>query len=1045
MKKIVFMGFLLFLGLSSTLGQTIRISGMVTDAQTGDPVPLASILVKGTTDGAIAEFDGRFSLQAAANATLVVSAVGYVTQEIAVAGRSVVNVVLNSDVRSLEEFVITGLGAATDRRRVAISVETVGEEQLQRIPSTSLDNALIGRIAGANISSTSGQPGQQANIILRGINTLGTTQPMILIDGVEVSGSGNAIGTGNVSSRLSDLDLSNVERIEVVQGAAAATIYGAQGANGVIHIFTKRGRKGQKTDVSFATTYSLDNALRGNLSLAKFHHYNTNAAGLLVDAAGNLSVQNPVTGLWNMPHTVLTANTVNNKVFANPTYDNLGSYFKKNAGTLLSNINVVGASSNIDFAFGLSALSQESVVHGDLNRYNFTANIGSEIFKNFTIRSNSQLISSTNTTGGINNRNNIFSGISGAIMVPQFVDISWVNANGHPAVIHDPSSNAVAPFYSYMYQTYEADLNRVIQGLNLNYKPIRQLEIDYRFGVDHYRYNYETFIKNQTQAPAPQFGITPLTGQLLRRRINETQLNSILSAILRLDFEKDFDLGFPLQTTTQVAYDWRQNDYHSIDAIGTVFDVAPPHTLNFAGTTDANEYLSKFITFGYLVNQRFDFGLIGGFSVGFRTDYSSEFGEGGAKPFTFPRADAYLRLSEFLKRDFIGELKLRAAYGEAGIQPGRYARQITIAADVLGTAAYTYLPAVSRNPLLDVENTREFEVGLDYGIFLTNTPWINKASGSLVYWTRNSFGTIYGVDVAPSTGAAGLLTNAIDLASNGIQLSLDLSVYNTRNTKWNFGVRFTKGETMVDRISNGQPIVVGSAGSGQTVIMEGHRVGALFGRKARTSLDQTNSAGVPYILPENYNQFEIVNGMVVNKATKNVQFTSEQFTIGDATPDFSMSFFNDFTLFRDLNISVQLDWVQGAQAYNQSRQWLYRDRLHSDFDKEVTIDGQTGAFVAYWNSMYQTNRTNDFFVEDASFLRLRSLGVSYDFGRVLKQNFVKGLVLGFSARNLFTITNYTGLDPETAATNLNDPLSRGTDLWSFPNMRTFNFSLNVKF
>lgn len=720
------------------------------------------------------------------------------------------------------------------------------------------------------------------------------------------------------------------------------------------------------------------------------------------------------------------------------------SISKKNAGTFNNSLNITGSTEKIDFAFGLSAIQQESVVYGELNRYNLTANVGSEIFKNFTLRSYTQLINSDNTTGGINNRNNIYSGLSGALMVPHFVDLLWVNHKGDPAVIHDNTQNSVAPFYSYKYRSYKAETNRIIQGVSANYKVTRFLELDYKFGLDHFRYDYQTFIKNQTLTPAPGYGIFPLDGELVRSRIAETRINSIISGNLKLDFEKDFGMNIPLQSTTLFAYDFRQEDYNRVTGTGTKIDVNPPFTLNAAGSKTSDEFISRFVTFGWLINQKFDYGLIGGFSAGYRADYSSEFGE-ASKPTGFPRFDAYLRLNELLGIEALSELKIRAAHGQAGIQPSRYARQFTLPTEYVGENTYYFLRQIARNAALEVERTKETEFGVDYGFYGSSRSYLSKASGSVIVWQRGSEGTIYDIAHGPSLGTSGLLTNGIDLNSKGIQLSLNLDLVSLNNFNWSFTTNFSKGVTMVDRISNGKSIVIGSSGSGVTVIMEGEPVGALFGFKPVASLDEVDSKGNRYIPEASVDNYEVVLGMVVNKANKQVLFTSEQFKIGDNTPDFTLSFFNDFVIYKNLSISTHLDWVYGADVYNQTRQWLYRDRLHSDFDREVTINGETGAFVAFWNSLYNTNRANSFFVEDASFLRLRSLSLSYDFGKLLNLPYIKGFVVSVSGNNLFTITNYTGLDPEASGTNLNNPLNRGTDLWAFPNMKTYNVGINVNF
>src|SRR5690606_20915346 len=196
-----------------------------------------------------------------------------------------------------------------------------------------------------------------------------------------------------------------------------------------------------------------------------------------------------------------------------------------------------------------------------------------------------------------------------------------------------------------------------------------------------------------------------------------------------------------------------------------------------------------------------------------------------------------------------------------------------------------------------------------------------------------------------------------------------------------------------------------------------------------------------YIPESQAGDFEIVNGMVVNKATKAVRFTTENVEIGNPTPLFTATFLNNLTIYKNLNVAFQLDWYYGNDIYNQTRQWLYRDYLHADLDNPITVNGQTGAYVNYYNSLYNTNQNNAYFVEDGSFLRLRDLTISYNFTNLLTNtNFIKNLQLSVTGRNLFTITDYTGIDPEASA-SFNSATRRGLDLHSFPNVRSFQFGV----
>jgi len=245
MRKLhcLLVGLFLLIG-EGLLAQTTEITGRITDI-TGAPIPLASIRIKSskTAAGTTADADGAFKLRVPSGTTLFISAVGFESQEVKTGAAPVLAIRMSADSKSLSEVVVTGVGVATSKRKLGISVESVSADKLPAAPTASIDQALVGKIPGAQISSTSGNPGDPVNIMLRGINTLnGGTKPLIMVDGVQISGTD-----------LNSLDLTNIERVEVVQGAASASLYGAQGANGVIQIFTKKGKRGAVA-INFSTS-----------------------------------------------------------------------------------------------------------------------------------------------------------------------------------------------------------------------------------------------------------------------------------------------------------------------------------------------------------------------------------------------------------------------------------------------------------------------------------------------------------------------------------------------------------------------------------------------------------------------------------------------------------------------------------------------------------------------------------------------------------------------------------------------------------------------
>jgi TonB-dependent starch-binding outer membrane protein SusC len=1039
--------------------QTRTITGKVTDEK-GTPLSSISVVVKNSSLGTTTNEQGNFSLTIPSSArTLVVSGINMASSEHEIGRQDVVNITLQTVGRTLDEVVVTGIGTATSKKKVAIAIESISAKDLPRVSQGTIDQALVGKIPGAQISSISGQPGQQAMILLRGINTLSSTQPMILVDGIQINSTSNRNGTlssddnqgrglasqisTNQSSRLSDIDLSNIERVEVIQGAAAATIYGAQGANGVIQIFTKKGVRNGKTNISFNSRVNIDNVLRGKLKLADKHFYETDAEGYIISNSNQRLSVNTATGQTLQPKLPASlVNAVNDKPYREKLYDNVDATFVDNAVTFNNSITISGGRDKSDYSLTLSHLKQESILAGDYKRTNVSLNIGTELFKNFTIRSNTQLVYSDNRTGGITGQNNIFSPLNSTLLTRRYLDITRKDSIGNYVVNPQVGETSTTSFYTRQFREWRAENTRVIQNFNLNYKPYRFLEVDYKFGIDNYRYDYSDFIKFQQNTLTPSLGITPLNGRLTYDNFNETYINSLVSVFLRASFEKDFKINIPINSSTQIAYDYRKNKYRNVTTQGTGFTPFPPNNLN--GTTPAiGEANQDFITFGYLVNQRFDYGELFGVSAGVRVDYSSAFGS-GSDAFTFPRGDAYVRLSQLFKSPLIREWKLRGAWGKAGIQPGAYDRFITLQNGNLGSNGYLAINTVSNNPLLDVEVSTEGEVGTDLTMQWGKGSSFQNVRFSATYWDKRSKNVIRAISLAPSTGVVSIITNAIDISSNGFQASLDLDIINKDNFNWNFGVRFGTSRSMIDRISNGKDIALGSTGAGQFVLKEGASIGAFFGFRPLANVDEVNSQKVRYIPVAEVGNYEVVNGYVVNKATRAVRFTTELAPIGDPNPKFNMTFLNNFSLFRYLTLNTQVDWVYGNDVYNQSRQWLYRDYLSGDFDEPVTINGETKAFVNYYTSLYNTNNSSTHFVEKGSFLRMREVTVNYDFTRHLKLGFINNAQLSVSGRNLFTITKYQGMDPEAAA-SLNNPLRRGLDLFSFPNFKTFQVGLTLGF
>ena len=1071
----IFFLLLVFSG-NYALSQTRTVTGTVIAKDDGSPLPGVSVVAKGTKIGTQTSAEGKFVLEVPAGVTtLTFSFIGFQKLEIPIPANGVFKVTLNNNFSQLNEVVVTGSGVATSKAKLGISVESVSGKSLAASPQASIDQGLVGKIPGAEISSVDGTPGAKANIVLRGINTVqsGTT-PMYLVDGIQ-----------SAVTDISQLDPASVDHIEVVQGAAASTIYGAQGANGVIQIFTKKGMIGKtRIDVSSSIT-GADMINNGDVHQAKLSSFAVNSAGQFINSSGQPITLNEY-GQYPGIQWAYGSNSADGfpTAMSNPLniahqqygtnlkyYDHLAQLFKT-AYTTNNNVSLSGASDKSDYLFSLSNNYQQSDIknNGYNDRTNMTVNLGTELFKGFTVRSVTQLVYTKNTLNpafGIGNTGGIFD----ALNASPFYDFNQKNADGsYPLSLSSGtvSVNGSNPNYFHQWGYQTTNREDLLQNFSADYKINRFVDLNAKYGIN-YSHNEEnaTYLNQtgtiQNQDTGNYFGGQAApdgTGELDNYTNNNFFQNFNASAIIKTDFKKDFHLNVPITTSTLIEYDYRSGNSHDLDSYGLGLPSYAIYKYNQTNNQAIwNDYTAKFVTFGYVINQKIDFGDIAGVAGGFRSDYSSNFGE-GSKPFTFPDLNGYVRISslDFWKNSSLGnilpEFKIRGGYGEAGIQPNIYQRYATINPQNIGSELTFNLPSSGlANPNLNVEVSKEFEIGSDLEIRGFQGGWLSDLTVSGTYWNRKTTNAIYSVSTALSTGGSSISTNAIGLASHGVQASLNMAVYKTRDFNWSMTTNFSHETSTITSIL-GPPIIVGSAaGSTNLALVAGQKIGQIYGDKALTSLSETNQEGVPYISPADYSQYTIVDGRVVNKATKGIMFANEATSFGDPNPKFNMAFIENFN-YKSLTFGFQVDWVYGSHLYNQTKEWMYRDGISSDYDKAVDIGGTTAAYTAYYRSAYadafgavngDRDGTKDYFYESASFARLRNVYLGYDFGKLLGSKVFRKAVLTVSARNILTITKYTGFDPEVSTGTSNSAFDRGVDNSSNPNMKSITVGLNLGF
>jgi TonB-dependent starch-binding outer membrane protein SusC len=1099
-KLLLLIGVSMLCIINTALAQTKEVTGKVTDDK-GTPVAGATVQEKGNRKATTTDIDGNFRLSVNEGATLVITYVGFEKKEMKVGNTNNLTVALKVNSEALNEVVVTGSGVATSKKRLGISVESITASQLPQTPSASVDQALVGKIAGAQISSISGNPGDPVNIVLRGINTVQNgTKPLILLDGLEVR-----------STDIGSLNLSNIERVEVVQGAASASIYGAQGANGVIQLFSKKGKRGQLS-INFSSSYAQTEFVNnGNVKKADLHPYLTDASGNLVDKFGvklfydpNLIVpsgKDEAKGIsyqFGRPGTtgdyrygILDGkNNINNKPYAGDIqyYDHFKQVFQK--GTVINNsISISGGGEKTDFslAFANSHTVSPVMKNGSLDRSNASINVGVELFKGFKLRYTTDLIYTRNTMrrglgggGGFDyGRGNSLGNVGqvyGFLNTSPFIDLTRKDANGdYGWYLRENflSVNSSNPYYLLQYNNAIDNKVDLVQGFNATYQVNKFVELDAKYGFNYrnesarhtfYNQNNNNLV-NFNDSWASVYNGNNYKGEMINYQYNNSFQNFVTTAYIRTDFERDFHLKIPIQTSTQVTFDYRKNKYSEYDNYGLELPSSPP--INFRATASqavARDIVEPFITYGYLVNQKIDFSDWAGITAGFRSDWSSAFG-GGSKPFTFPHFDGYVNLAgtSFWGNSKLGNIisffKLRAAYGEAGIQPGVFDRYPIINSENLGSSLAYSNVATAQNPNLNVEVSKETEFGTDLTFDLNKKGnFFKKLNLSATYWQRKSEGVIYTLGAPPSIGATGSLDNAIDMSSHGFQFNLNTSVIQTKSLNWDFTALFGTQKSYIDHIKGDAEIPLGSAAGSTSLVLKGGRpIGQISGYLTFRDFNAKRQDGTLYIDKADQGKYAIVNGTVIDTATRGIMFTDYKAPIGDGNPKFNMSFINSITWKNSLTLSFQFDWIAGAHLYNQTKEWMYRDGIAGDFTKSVSgfPDGTSGAYTAYWASAYYgvwgatrgigNNATKDFFYEKSSFVRLRNISLGYDLTNVIKVKAFKKLQVVLSGRNIATFTKYSGFDPEISSGAVNSAFDRGIDHSTLPNTKAYQVSLNVGF
>ena len=1021
-KNYYFLLVLLLFGTTLTNAQEKTISGTVTD-DSGLTLPGVNIVVQNTTNGTQTDFDGNYSIEASVGDILVFTYVGLKTQEVTVDSSSTINVSMQEDAQALEEVVITGSASGKSLKELSFALGQVKNDLLENVPASSAAAALQGKISGVSVSPTGGQPGSDVSIQLRTANSLSTgQQPLIIVDGVILEGG------------LADINTEDVERIEVAKGAAGASLYGSRASNGVIQIFTKRGKGNNEVSVTYRSEIGWKD-VSDRYDLATTHRFKMTADGSAFDlTSGSREVD---------------ADGLSDNLYpSNIIFDYQDEIFDK--GVFNSHYtSVAGGNEKARYLFSYQRLQDEGIIAlvEDYRRDNFRLNLDNNISDKISLKTSffySNSNRDANLSGGIAGTNPLFE----ALIIEPIYDWNAVNEeDGSP---YNYDANTFDPnLYNPLYQLANDDKvekrNRFLGNVSLDYKVLPWLKLNGAYSIDFENNTFEDYIPKGYLSASPD-GQAQNIGFIQRSNFNGRAQNIRLNSLISKSFGGDDE--FNLNLRLSYLHERYANEFNNAE--GYNLAVSGIRSLdNIAGGPTVSSATQEILTDSYFAVADFDYKKKYIFSGVVRREGSSLFGPDTRWANYFRTSVAY-RITEDVEIPGIQELKLRGSYGTAGIRPTYEMRFETFN---LQNGSPT--KATLGNNQLKPAKTGELELGI-------NIDFLDKFSFEFNYVKAKTEDQILRVPLSASTGFGAQWRNAGEIDAITYEASLNYNIIDNDDFSWNLGVVWDKSEQKISRLD--VPSYLTGPGTQETTLFrieQGQNFGAMFGNVFLRSLSE---------LPVGTNASSfVVNqaGYVVDAATgstpvKKVDSAGNQFFImGDITPDFRMAF-NTTLKYKNFALYTLFDWKQGGDIYNKTKQWLYRDGRH----KDIT----TGLPYNFFQGIYNTNLASSAFVEDGTFVKLRELSLYYTINsKTLGNigNFIDNVKLGFIGRNLITWTDYSGFDPditnqaESRRANLTsrdtdgigsdsntpggDPNVFKVDNFPYPSTKTYSFSVQITF
>jgi TonB-linked SusC/RagA family outer membrane protein len=1017
-KTIAKLSVVLFLIVASTFTSMAQstFKGKITSSD-GSPIASASISIEPGGYGSSSDANGNYSFFVdlkPGTYVMTVSSVGYKlqTKEIAVTNGTVTNdFQLKKDIINMDQVVVIGSSLSQSRKQLGNTVNSVSAAQLANTGSGNIGAALQGKVPGAQITQTSGDPAGAISVRMRGTSTIfGSAEPLYVIDGVVVSNATNNVTNLNVSAgsrseigtnRMADINPNDIEKIDVIPGAAASAIYGSRANNGVVMITTKKGKSGQ-AKIEFSTSIG-SNSLRKKVYISTYGKQFGTAALRLGNISNAPVGYTGATTLYTRPDGA--ARTFANDLVDVTRYDYQDQIFQNGLSTD-NHVAISGGTDKTKYYFSGGYMKNEGIiVNTDFRRFNFKSRIETNVSKYLTILGG---VAYTNSYSNEKPNGNVFwSPINSVNITNNIWDITQRNAAGDLRAVEPTRVNPLSVINE---TDINQAVNRTISDVQLKIKPIAGLNIDYILGVDQFSQEGNNYIKRYPYAGA---SFEPL-GYVGSALINSLQINNDFNVSYNKRFRKISSLttlGFnhQYQKVTGILNQGRDLQNGITNITGAAVQLPQRYT------NDQKQIYGGFIQQTFGIDNKFFF------TAAIRTDGSTVYPVND-RNYIFPKLSASWNVSDMnfwqnsSINNWFNSARIRASWGQAGNLTGigSYDRFTTFGANNINGLATFNLNSALGNPIVEPERAEEFEVGTDLSFFN------NKLGLIFTVYDKKIIDRSLLVNrvLAPSSGGASAVENVGNLTNKGWELGLNASIIEKKNFNLTLFGSINRNKNLVTASSQVAPIILDNAlGATNFTIQAGQPVGVFFGNY--------------FVRDASGNLAKDAGGRLIAASTGTTLLNK---VLGDPNPDWIINYGTNLQ-YKKWNFNMLFDGALGHQVFNADRRTRQGVGIGDLSEKEIKGEVPRG----YIFSLYVTEEWR---VESGSFIKLREMSLGYQLPSFAK--FIKSSSINLTGRNLLSFDTYDGYDPETNAGG-NSSVLRGIDFGNVPIPRSFQLTFRATF